>query len=182
MNDTELLLAVHGGSPDALGLLYDRFSRLVYSLAWQITGDDGAAEEVAQEVFLQVWNKAATYQPELGKVSTWMASIARHRAIDYVRRRKTRPEETQVSWDTEEMPDLPDDTEVESEVESTQERRRIHQALGQLPAEQRGTLALAFFQGLSHQEIADTTGEPLGTVKTRIRLAMKKLKEMLEEP
>jgi RNA polymerase sigma-70 factor (ECF subfamily) len=181
MGDGELLRAVQSGDSDALGQLYDRFGRLVFSLAWHITGEKSMAEEVTQEVFVQVWNKSATYQAELGKVPTWLASIARHRAIDAVRRRKIRPEETQISWDADDLPELPDDVVIEAEVEWTQERVRVRQAIAQLPEEQRAVLALAFFRGYSHQEIARAVGEPLGTVKTRIRLAMQKLRRMLED-
>ena len=181
--DSALLAAVARGQSAALGTLYDRYGRLVYSLAYHVTSDDGAAEEITQEVFLQVWHKAASYQADLGKVSTWLTSIARHRAIDSLRRRSSRPEGHRVDWEESEdgeEPELVDPLQVEAQVESSLENSSLRRAIAALPQEQRHTLALAYFNGLSHQEISDLTGEPLGTVKTRIRLAMTKLRQLLE--
>ncbi len=184
MEDQYLLKAIAMGEAAALGKLYDRYGRLVFSLAYQIVYDEAVAEDITQEVFLQVWNKAGSYQIDLGKVSTWLTSVARHRAIDSLRRSKVRPESHKVIWDdTDEESDGPEWTDpqnIETQVEQTLQSRVVRQAIGQLPKEQRDALALAYFQGLSHQEIADMTGEPLGTIKTRIRLAMQKLREALE--
>ncbi len=183
MEDQYLLKSIAMGEASALGKLYDRYGRLVFSLAYQIVYDEAVAEDITQEVFLQVWNKASSYQIELGKVSTWLTSVARHRAIDSLRRSRVRPESHKVIWDDSDDSDGPEWTDpqnIESQVEQTLESRVVHQAIGQLPKEQRDALALAYFQGLSHQEIADMTGEPLGTIKTRIRLAMQKLREALE--
>jgi RNA polymerase sigma-70 factor (ECF subfamily) len=177
--DEALLQEISHGKSAALGALYDRYSRLVYSLAYAVVSDEGLAEEISQEVFLQIWNKANSYQPGLGKVSTWISSIARHRAIDQLRRLHTRPEGHQIDWEENadaDEPDLVDPVELETQVESKLENRVLLRAVRQLPKEQQHVLALAYFQGLSHQEIADATGEPLGTIKTRIRLAMQKLR------
>ena len=178
-----MLQEIARGKSGALGALYDRYSRLVYSLAYAVVNDEGLAEEISQEVFMQVWNKASSFQPGLGKVSTWISSITRHRAIDQLRRLNTRPEGHRAAWEEssgEEEPDLVDPVELETQVESNLEGRVLLRAIRQLPNEQQHVLALAYFQGLSHQEIADATGEPLGTVKTRIRLAMQKLRMELE--
>jgi RNA polymerase sigma-70 factor (ECF subfamily) len=116
----------------------------------------------------------------MGKVTTWLSSITRHRAIDMLRRVGARPEGHQADFEDGLPLDLPEETRVEETVELVQEQRRVRQAIAALPPEQRSALALAFFQGLSHQQIAAATGQPLGTVKTRIRLAMQKLRSLLE--
>ncbi len=183
-NDDELLLSkIANGQSAALGELYDRYGRLVFSLAYHIVNDSGLAEEITQEVFLQVWNKAASYQAELGKVSTWLTSVARHRAIDSLRRRSVRPEGNSADLDDSDEPGGPawvDPLNVEAETELSLQNHSVRQAVAQLPKDQQHALALAYFQGLSHQEIARLTGEPLGTIKTRIRLAMQKLRQTLE--
>ncbi len=179
--DPDLLRGIVEGDFTALGALYDRYGRLIYSLAYTITGEDGQAEEVTQDVFVQVWQKAATYQAERGKVVTWLTSIARHRAIDRLRRLGARPEGHQISFDAEDVPDPPSPAHVEGDVQLDLERAAVRQAMSELPEEQRKALALAYFKGYSHTEIADYTGEALGTIKTRVRLAMKKLRDALEK-
>ncbi len=178
-DDENLIRLITEGQSAALGALYDRYGRLVFSLAFQVTNDAAVAEEITQEVFLQIWNKAGSYQAAQGKVTTWITSVARHRAIDSLRRRGARPEGHQVDFEDNEAPELVDPTGVEEQVEFSQRSRTVRQAIAQLPPEQQKALALAYFKGLTHQEIADLTGEPLGTVKTRIRLAMLKLKQIL---
>ena len=180
LDDSALLRAISDGSSSALSELYDRYGRLVYSLAYQITSDGGTAEEVTQEVFLQVWNKAATFQAEQGKAISWLASVARHRAIDALRRKNARPEGHRMEWQDGDEPDLVDPASVEEDAELSLRGAAVRRALSQLPPEQRAALALAFFSGMTHQEISDATGEPLGTIKTRIRLAMQKLRLILE--
>ena len=185
LEDEALIQAIAKGQSAALGVLYDRYGRLVFSLAYQVLNDEALAEEITQEVFLQIWTKAKSFQSELGKVSTWLTSITRHRAIDTLRRRRVRPEGHRVDWDPLEENDEPqwvDPLNVAAQVESNIQSLAIRQAIVQLPKDQQQALALAFFHGLSHQEIANTTGDPLGTVKTRIRLGMQKLRQVLEPP
>jgi RNA polymerase sigma-70 factor (ECF subfamily) len=182
VEDPALLKAIAGGSSSALSELYDRYGKLVYSLAFHVVAEAGAAEEITQEVFFQIWNKAGTYQADQGKVVSWLASIARHRAIDTLRRRNARPEGHRLEWAEDEEPDLVDPAGVEEQVDLALRSAAVRQAISQLPNEQRSTLALAYFQGMTHQEIAETTGEPLGTIKTRIRLGMLKLRQLLEGP
>ncbi len=179
--DLDLLRGIVAGDSTALGALYDRYGRLIYSLAYTITGEDGQAEEVTQDVFVQVWQKAATYQAERGKVVTWITSIARHRAIDRLRRLGARPEGHQISFDADDVPDPPSPAHVEGDVQLDLEREALRRAMGELPEEQRKALALAYFKGYTHSEIAGYTGEALGTIKTRIRLAMIKLRAALEK-
>jgi RNA polymerase sigma-70 factor (ECF subfamily) len=165
----------------ALGELYDRYNRLVYSLAVHAVNDPALAEEITQDVFMRIWDKAETYRSEHGKVFTWLTSIARNRSIDMIRRRNIRPEGNRAGWAEEGMINLPDPTDVELEVQVLQQNKRVHAALTRLPVEQRRVLAYAYFHGYSHSEIAALLNEPLGTVKTRIRLAMQKLRQMLSE-
>jgi RNA polymerase sigma-70 factor (ECF subfamily) len=106
--DDALMAAVAAGQDAALAVLYDRYGRLVFSLAVSVLGDTSQAEEVIQDVFIQVWNKAETYNAEQGRVVTWLAAIARHRAIDYLRRRGVRPQASAADWDVGYLADLPD--------------------------------------------------------------------------
>jgi len=168
---------------EALSELYDRYSRLVYSLSVNILIDEALAEEVTQDVFLRVWDKADTFDSSLGKVSSWLASVARNRAIDVYRGRLKRPEGNLVGFSIDNIPGLPASHDVEGDVEILNVNERVHQAMAQLPEVQRQALAYAYFLGYSHSQIAEQLNEPLGTVKTRIRLAMQTLRKMLiDEP
>ena len=181
LDDIALLRLIASRNEDALSVLYDRYSRLVYGLAYSVLGSDQAAEDVIQEVFLSLWQKAHQYQPGEAKVVTWIASITRHRAIDMLRYQRTRPAPVEADWEDYTVELEVDPGDVEAEVELAQQRQRVRLALEKLPDDQRRSLALAYFKGLSHSEIAAELGEPLGTVKTRIRLAMQKLRQLLLE-
>jgi RNA polymerase sigma-70 factor (ECF subfamily) len=167
------------GDQSALAQLYDESSSLVFSLAFRVLGDRADAEEITSDVYAQVWRQAATYDPSRGKASTWLATLVRSRAIDRLRSRGAR--------DKYEIPDVrlesigTGQTSPERETEFAQRRRRVVSALATLSEEQREVIQLAFFSGLTHSELADRLGQPLGTVKTRIRLGMLKLREQLEE-
>ena len=178
-DDQSLIRLIARSQESALSELYDRYSRLVYSLALNAVGDPATAEEITQDVFIRIWDHAGTYQAEKSKVVTWIASITRYRSIDVIRRRKIRPESQSVSWEIEPSANEMNPINVEQTVEISQERRRVRQAISVLPEEQRQALAYAYFQGYTHREIAEVLGEPLGTVKTRIRLAMQKLRQLL---
>ncbi len=179
-NDQTLLQLMSQKDENALGELYNRYSRLVYSIAINATGDQSVAEEVTQDVFFRIWKNAASYRPESGKVVTWMARITRNRSIDEIRRLNIRPETNIVSWEKEEIDLWKDTMDVEEKVELSQRRNRVRLSISKLPNDQRQALTYAYFQGYSHQEIAKLLDEPLGTIKTRIRLAMKKVREDLE--
>lgn len=181
LDDATLLRLIARAQEEALGELYDRYNRLVYSLALNATGDAPLAEEITQDVFLRVWDKADTYRAEQSKVTTWITSITRHRAIDMLRRHKVRPEGNRAEWASEDSPDFPDGIDVEGEVMHAQRRSSVRKAMATLPEDQRRVLAYAYFQGYSHSEIATLLKEPLGTVKTRIRLAMQKLRQTLQD-
>ncbi len=180
-SDETLLRLIARSQENALSELYDRYSHLVYSVALNTLSDAGRAEEVTQDVFIRVWEKARTYNAEQGRVVTWLTSIARHRSIDLFRQSRNHHEELQVTWQESETIDLVDGHNVEWEADLAQRQQRIRQAVAQLPSEQRLVVGMAFFQGLTHPEIAETLGEPLGTVKTRIRLGMQKLRLLLDD-
>lgn len=181
LDDEELIGLVQQNQEAALSVLYDRYGRLIYSLAFNALQDQALAEEITQDVFLRVWNKADTFRAEQGKVVTWMTSITRYRAIDVIRRRNVRPEGNQAAWVDDPGFDLPDSMDVEVEVETADSSRQIRLAMAELPDEQRLVLSFAYFQGYTHSQIAEILNEPLGTVKTRIRLAMQKLRQLLQE-
>jgi RNA polymerase sigma-70 factor, ECF subfamily len=171
------LVALH--QQDALGELYDRYGRLLYSIAMLSIGDPATAEEIVQDVFAHVWEKANSYDPAIASVTTWLCSITRHRAIDELRRRNVRPEKDSIDWT--ETENFPMDSqyrfsETEEAVEFAWQQGQVKEAVYSLPPEQRDALALAYFKGYSQSKIAETLGIPLGTVKTRIRLAMQKLR------
>jgi RNA polymerase sigma-70 factor, ECF subfamily len=181
LDDTTLMRLIARADPDALSELYDRYSRLVFSLALHTVGDPGGAEEITLDVFSRVWASARTYQPEQARVSTWLTSIARHRAIDELRRRGVRPDRQALDWSELAPADEPAVEGPEPAAELSMQRQRVHAAIAQLPPEQRQVLAMAFLQGYTHPEIAATLGQPLGTVKTRIRAALHKLRDLLPD-
>ena len=180
-DDETLIRLIAGSQSDALGELYDRYSRLVFGMARNALGDQGLAEEITQDVFMRIWNKASTYQAVQGKVVSWIAGIARNRAIDVFRHQKSLLDGNSLSLEELPLFDPPDSLNVEQEIESKLKERRVQQALFQLPKEQRDALALAYYRGYTHEEAAEALGQPLGTVKTRIRLGMQKLREILED-
>lgn len=181
LDDTELITAVACAQPDALSELYDRYHRLVFSLAHHIVLDYATAEEVTLDVFTRLWEKAGSYQADRAKVTTWLLSMARHRAIDALRRQQARPERESVSWADVSAPADPALNSPEDVVDMVLQRDRVRAAIAQLPAEQKETLALAYFKGYSHSQIAEILQQPLGTVKTRLRSAMQKLRQLLQD-
>lgn len=164
---------------EALAELYDRFAPLLLAVARRIVGGPGEAEEVLQETLLQIWQQADRYDPSRSSVSAWFVLIARSRALDRLRQRGTRERALQAA---EAEPRAPDPSaRLDEHVLIRERRERVRAALADLPAEQREVLELAFFSGLSQTEIAERTATPLGTVKTRALLAMKKLRRELRE-
>jgi RNA polymerase sigma-70 factor (ECF subfamily) len=181
VDDIYLIRLIVQAQSEALNELYDRYNRLVFSVACAIVGDKNLAEEITLDVFVQVWKHAGTYQPERAKVSTWLIAIARHHAIDILRWQKSRPETDTLNWDGISLQDGPAAHNVEENVELSAQREQIREALGQLPDEQREVLVLAYFRGYTQAQISEALQQPLGTVKTRIRLAMQKLRKLLDE-
>lgn len=176
--DSALIARIATGDEPALGELYDRYASLLLALARRILGRQSDAEEVLQEVFLQVWNQARRYDTGRSAVSTWLVLITRSRAIDRLRNRQVL-DRTLGSLQQENR-GLHTSPEGLRSVLWEQRRRRLNQALDALPSEQRQVLELAFYRGMTQSEIADGTGIPLGTVKTRTLLAMKKLRKALQ--
>lgn len=180
LTDAELIEMIVRERTDALGELYDRYGKLIYSIAYRIVGDTATAEEVTLDVFQRVWERAASYSSSKAGVSTWLSSMAHHRGVDQLRRARSRPTEVNAEAPDMELPlasDQDDGPEGLTEVEL--ERQRVRAALDLVPKDQRTVLYLAYFEGLSQREIVERLGEPLGTVKTRLRLGMQKLRKLL---
>lgn len=179
LNDSPTLVQQRS---QAIAALYDRYGRLVFTVAYHVTGDDVSAEEITQDVFLRVWNNAASYNPQIARVSTWLVSITRNRAIDELRRRGASQASLQLEWldDLDHNPAQKHEG-VDDSVERKFDNQALREAIADLPIDQRKMVSLAFFRGLSHREIADWLGEPLGTVKSRIRLALLKLRNAVDE-
>jgi RNA polymerase sigma-70 factor (ECF subfamily) len=168
---------VAGGDQAALGTLYDSTSRVIFGLALRILNDRATAEEVMLDVYTQVWRQAASYDLQRGSPMAWLMTIARSRAIDRLRsgwQDQQRKEPLEAIGDARS-----DSSSPEENAEIAERRKLVRQALSQISAEQRELIELAFYGGLSHSEIALEKNLPLGTVKTRIRLGMLKLREML---
>lgn len=180
LDDQHLIRLIAHARPEALGELYERYGRLVFSLAVNAVGDPSTAEEITQDVFMRVWERAGQYRADQAAVSTWLTSIVRHRAIDQLRRQGVRVEAQSIAWADVAPQKEPAAERPEQAVEQSIERQRVRAAVARLPEEQKQVLALAYFQGRSQAEIAEALGLPLGTVKTRIRLAMDKLRVSLQ--
>src|SRR5271165_5376218 len=170
-DEMRLIARIRVGEQQAMSELYDRYSKVVYAVALRVLQDAAAAEDVLQDIFLQLWRNPDAFDASRGSLAAWLAVISRHRAID--RLRKRRPE-----VDIEECviaggPDLSDEAERGLIVE------KVRSVLAEMSPNQRNALELAYFQGLTHTEIAEKTGEPLGTIKTRIRTGLQQLRAKL---
>lgn len=175
--DQAALAGMARGEGEALAELYDRHAGAIYSLALRILGDTAEAEDVVQDVFTQAWRQASRYSAARGAVGAWLLTLARSRAIDRLRARRTRPA---LAVDQRAAGQVVDEgPAADARVLSFEQVSRVRAALEELPVLQRAAIELAYFEGLTHAEIAARLEEPLGTVKTRIRLAMTKLREAL---
>lgn len=169
--DAALVSAVRAGDEHAMAQLYDRYSPVVYSVALRVLADTGAAEDVLQEVFLQLWRNPTAFDSSRGSLGAWLAVITRNRAIDTLRKRKPETDAEDVT--------LAIDVDLESETERRRLLEKVRRVVNGLAPEQRKALEMAFFEGLTHTEIATKTGEPLGTIKTRIRSGLLSLRKAL---
>ena len=177
--DLESLRRFVSGDQGAAAGLYDRHARALYSLILRIVGDEGEAEDVLQEVFVQAFRQAGRYDSSRGAVAAWLLMMARSRAIDRIRTRRTRVEGR--TGEVTVLNDLPDSQpDASSAMLDEEQTRLVREALAGLPLLQRMAIELAYYEGLSHTEIAERLEQPLGTVKTRIRLGLLKLRDVLK--
>jgi RNA polymerase sigma-70 factor (ECF subfamily) len=162
----------------ALGELYDRYASLVYSIALRITGDRQTAEEVMQDVFQNIWQTAGGFRRQSGAVVGWIIGISRHRALDALRSKRERARNRELTGMDSAYP-LPSNSGIEQDLEQRVLREVVRAALADLPLTQRQVIEMAYYGGMTQTEIAEQLGEPLGTIKTRLRLGLSKLRELL---
>lgn len=180
--DEQLLKQLRSGHIEALEQLYDRYSTLVYSVALRVLHDQGLAEDMTQEVFLRLWRRPRLYDPSRGRFVSWLMSVARNRAIDEQRRRSRRLREEGADAEAINAVQSADRFDDPAAVAALgDERAAVRAAVEQLPPAQRQVIELAYFAGLTQAEIAAETATPIGTVKTRVRLAMRKLRDAMEQ-
>lgn len=181
LEDAALIALVAQRDEAALAALYDRYSRLAFSVALRVVGQRQLAEEITIDAFQNIWQAAATFRPNRGRFATWLMSVARHRAIDELRRLGVRPEGSAIGLEQGIADGATRSDSVEELVDLDERREAVREALADLPEPQRLALELAYFGGLTQQEIADRLRTPLGTVKTRMRMGLQKLRRVLEQ-
>jgi RNA polymerase sigma-70 factor (ECF subfamily) len=175
--DQAVLELLQRGEPEAFEVLYDRYSRLAYTVAMRVLSDEAAAEDVVQDAFIAVWRRSTTYRADRGSLRAWLCAIVRNRAIDTLRGENGRSRFELPLDDSRDEPSLCD---TWSEVLAELRRTRVRHALRELPPEQRQTIELAYWAGMSQSEIGKAMRVPLGTVKGRARLGLSKLREALQ--
>lgn len=173
-SDAEIVAQLRQGDKGALVRLYDEYSGLVYGVARRVLQDAAAAEDVVQEVFLQLWRNPAAFNEERGRLAPWLAVIARHKAVDQLRKLKY---EVAPDPDSGEGPAAEPPAPLMMSADSLADAGKAKRLMAQLPSEQKEALEMAYLDGLTHTEIAKRTGEPLGTVKSRIRLGLNFLRK-----
>jgi RNA polymerase sigma-70 factor (ECF subfamily) len=174
--DSELVKRLQKRDPQALGELYDRYGRTAYALILRIVRDAATAEDLVQETFLRIWNRVQGFDGDRGALGGWLLAVARNRAIDYLRSKSGRMRDA-LELNENEHPSLYAD--LEQDVLNSDRAQRLRKALEKLNPNQRKVIELAYFEGLSQTEMAERTGQPLGTVKTWVRTALKLLREEL---
>jgi RNA polymerase sigma factor (sigma-70 family) len=176
VEDTELLDRIATGDERAIEALYQRFNSAMYAVALRVSRSERVAQEAVQDAFLAVWQDPRRFDPERGSLGPWLLTLARYKAIDGVRREAAAKRQTQeVDLELYEAPD-----DVHDEVWKAMRRKRLNEAIGNLPDDQRRAVTLAFVEGLTHVEVAAREGIPLGTAKTRIRTALLRLRAQIE--
>ncbi len=170
-SDLALMTVIRSGDQSAMTALYDRYSSIVYSVALRVLQDTGAAEDVLQDVFMQLWRNPGAFDASRGNMGAWLAVITRNRAIDALRRRRPEDDIEDVVVSVEH--------DLASEADRSRAMDKVRGAMEAMPAPQRSALEMAYFEGLTHSEIAGKTGEPLGTIKTRIRTGLLALRKVL---
>ncbi len=177
--DEQLIAQVARGDRRAFEALYDRYASAVFGLALRMLGNREQAEEAVQEIFWRVWQRAQSFDPKRS-FAPWLFGIAHNYSIDELRRRRVRPQSVYEDDEHPILSSIPDETDVGEAALMGEQRRIVIDALQELPNEQRQALELAYFGGLTQQEVADRLGSPLGTVKTRMRLGLQKLRTILQ--
>ncbi|MGH9516219.1 MAG: sigma-70 family RNA polymerase sigma factor [Terriglobales bacterium] len=172
LNDEALISAIRYGDQQAMAQLYDRYSSLVYAVALRVLSETGAAEDVLQEIFMQVWRNPGSFEAGRGNLAPWLAVITRNRAVDVLCKRRPQTEITDNIISIE--PDMA------SEADRGRAVDKVRAVLKDMPAAQRSALEMAYFEGYSHSEISEKTGEPLGTIKTRIRAGLILLRKAVD--
>jgi RNA polymerase sigma-70 factor, ECF subfamily len=174
--DGDLVLRLQRRDPQALAELYDRYGRLVFSLILRVVRDAGIAEDLVQETFIRVWNRVQGFEAGKGSIGPWLLAVARNRAIDYLRSAGGR-ERNAIDLDEAIHPALSSD--IEQSLLNSDRIRRVKAAMDKLSPNQRQAIELAYFEGLSQSETAERMGQPLGTVKTWVRTALRSLRDEL---
>jgi RNA polymerase sigma-70 factor (ECF subfamily) len=177
--DAQLLALIGRGENWALSEIHARYARLVFSIALKALNDQAGAEEIVQLVFTEVWRHAPHYRLDRGKFSAWVGTITRHQCIDELRRRRARPMSAPGDWES--LDGLASNEDPAQHAQHTFEQARIQAALQRIPTQERTVIELAFWGGMTQREIAMHCHAPLGTVKTRLRLGMRRLKSLLQE-
>ncbi len=180
VGDETLMARIQEREPEALASLYDRYSGILKSLIMGVIHNDAEADDLLQEIFMEIWNQAAHYSAQKGKPLGWIVTLTRRRSIDRLRKKQAyaRAEE-RLQNETEQQPDAWVHNSTEDDIEMSDTRRLIMAILKNLPPAQREAIDLAFYHGMSQREIAAKTGIPLGTIKTRLELGLKKISEAL---
>ncbi len=179
LEDEQLVSLIVQQDQGGLGALYDRYGKAVFGFVYNLLRDAGQTEEVVQEVFLRVWFRAATYRPERGRFQTWLMSMAHHRTVDELRKRRRLQSILETEARLALMESRAQEDTAAKEAEQREESEIVRKALESLPEEQRQVIQLSYYEGYSQTEIAELLQHPLGTVKTRMRLGMQKLKTAL---
>jgi RNA polymerase sigma-70 factor (ECF subfamily) len=176
VDDATLLRQIQAGAQEAVGVLYDRYGGLAYGLALRVTGDPALAEDAVQEAFVSLWRHSSRFDPSRGQVRSWLMTMVHNKAVDMVRRRTNRNERA--------LPDAAEEPQAmrgqpDVIAEWTLDAEAVRAAVRQVPEDQRRTIELAYFDGLTHVQIAARMGVPLGTVKSRLRIGLEKMREHL---
>ena len=180
-SDETLLNAIAGGAVWAMESLYNRYYRVLYSLAYRMVADHQIAEDLLQDAFLSIWRRAYSYSPQAGAAHSWLISILHHRAIDHLRGVRRRSVVQEAPWEESEFDESTAFPDIWNEAWQSMKSIQVRTALTQIHTEQRLVIELSYFQGWTHSEIAEGTHIPLGTVKARMRLGLQHLKRILEQ-
>lgn len=179
LTDEQLMEMIQERDTEAIGFMYDRYARLLKALIMKVLHNEAESDDLLQEVFMEIWDRASGYSAEKGKALSWIVTLARRRAIDRLRKREAYCRmEDRLLIETQRTPQ---DTvaHVEEDVEHAEMREHLQRVMAYLPTAQREAIEMAYYRGMSQRDIATATGIPLGTIKTRLELGMKKLTEAL---